>query len=156
MEYNSATFTQTKSSNLPIEIVVDTDLNGQPFKLSKLVAVFNANESATGAKDNFYVQVQYEDNSTGAIGTTSSPSLAYSTATSKMLAKIRIEAIPNMPISCQSIAGTSEGNTGNLQEMPKDKMAKNIRSIRIYQASATKSLIPAGSTLTVYGIRYDD
>lgn len=138
------------------EIIVDTDSNGQPFKLSKLVAIFNANESTTGARDNFYVQVQYEDNSTGVIGTTSSPSLTYGTATSKMLAKIRIEAIPNMPLSCQAVFGTSEGNTVNLQEMPKSKMAKNIQSIRIYQSSTTKSLIPAGASLKVYGIRYDE
>lgn len=138
------------------EIIVDTDSNGQPFKLSKLVAIFNANESTTGARDNFYVQVQYEDNSTGVIGTTSSPSLTYVTATSKMHAKIRIEAIPNMPLSCQAVFGNSEGNTGNLQEMPKDKMAKNIQSIRIYQSSTTKSLIPAGASLKVYGIRYDE
>lgn len=134
------------------ELIVQTDLSGQPFEVMKLIAIFTASQSTTGARDNFYGSA-YVNLPNGNNVVTSFPSMTYPTATSTMMARITLTVYPNMPIEEMVVIGSSEGNTANMQMMPKHLIVKSIYGIRIYQSASTKSLIPAGSRLTVYGIR---
>lgn len=134
------------------EIVVNTDLSGQAFRLTKLIAIFSAGPSTTGATDSFYGQfVGFDENNTQK--TMSFPSLQYVTGTSDMFAKITLRVEPGMPITCEAIISIHEGNTQYVKGMPKPFIIDYITSFRIYQSASNKSLIPAGSNLKVYGVR---
>ena len=134
------------------EILVNTDLSGQAFRLTKLIAIFSASQSTTGTRDSFYGQfIGFDENNTQQ--TTSFPSLQYASATSAMFAKVILRVEPGMPITCEAITATSDGNTQNVQAMAKAFVIDYITSFRIYQSGSSKSLIPAGSNLKVYGVR---
>lgn len=134
------------------ELVVNTDLSGQPFEVTKLIAIFNAGLPTTGTRDSFYGVVYFKSNN-GSNYQCSFPSLQYVVTTSPLMSKITITAYPNMPMEQIVINAVSDGNTQNVVSMIKQSIAKSITGIRIYQSGSTKSLIPAGSRLRVYGIR---
>ena len=134
------------------ELVVDVDSNGLPFVLTKIIAIFTAPASTTGNKDSFFGTIKGKSGSNlGEI--ISFPSLTYPTATSVMTAKIFIEVHDGMPIETRVAVGTSDGTTVNTQEMSKLKVFDYINYFKIYQSGSTKSLIPAGTNLKLYGIR---
>ena len=146
---------ETTTTEDVADITVNVDSNGQAFKATKLIGIFNAGPSTTGTKDSFYGQIAYiSNNNNNNSETTSFPSLTYPTATSNMCAKIEIEALSNMPLKTEVSVSTSEGSTTTKQSMAKPFIAKYFTVIRIYQSGATKSLIPAGSNFKLYGIRY--
>lgn len=134
------------------ELIVQTDLSGQPFEVIKLIAILQTPPSTTGARDAFYGRTYYKS-MTDTNAQTSFPSITFPSATSTMMARVTLTVYPNMPIEEMVVIGSSEGNTANMQMMPKHLIVKSIYGIRIYQSASTKSLIPAGSRLTVYGIR---
>ena len=142
------------------EIKVDTDSNGQAFKLIELIAIFDAGPSTTGNRDNFYGQIDvnyYHPVQNDFInGTTSIPSITYINATSNMYAKAHLITHYPAPLSTESISSSSEGSTQTINGMPKKVQAKYITSIKFYQSASTKSLVPSGAKLTVWGIRYDE
>lgn len=134
------------------EILVTTDLSEQPFQLRKLIAIFTAGQSTTGTRDSFYGQIigiRSDDTPTS----TSFPSQTYVTATSTMLSRIEIEAVNGLPLIMQSVVAAGDGSTQPLSSMVKPFIFKAITGFRIYQSGPTKSLIPAGANLKVYGIR---
>jgi hypothetical protein len=135
------------------QIDIATDSNGQPFELRKLMVIFSAGPSTTGTRDSFYQLIRYT-NSNGGEASTSLPSLTYTTATSSMVSRITIEANDGAPLEAYSVAATSDGNSQNTLSMPKQLIAKSITGFRIYQSGSTKTLIPAGANLKLYGIRY--
>ena len=137
------------------ELYVTTDVNGLPFKLSKIIAIFTAPPSTTGTKDYFYNLVSYVNDS-NVEATTSVPSYSYPTATSQQMSRSEVTANPGMPITCWSISASSEGNSQYPNIMAKPYIAKYFTGFRVYQSGSTKSLIPSGATLKLYGIRYDD
>ena len=134
------------------QIDVATDSNGQPFELRKLMAIFSAGPSTTGTRDGFYQLIKYT-NSDGGEASTSLPSLTYKTATSSMLARTTIEANDGAPLEAYSVTAAGDGNTQNTTSMAKQLIAKSITYLCIYQSGTTKSLIPAGANLKIYGIR---
>lgn len=139
------------------EIMAQTDTNGLPFKLRKLVALFSAGTPTTGTRDSFYTQVTCFHAGTNSSSATSTPSLTYITANNPMVARIEIETAQNEPLKTLTVIGTSEGNTQNAIMMPKNLTTyKYIEGFKIYQSATTKSLIPSGSRLIIFGIRYDD
>lgn len=139
------------------EIMAQTDTNGLPFKLRKLVALFSAGAPTTGTRDSFYTQVTCFHAGTNSSSATSTPSLTYITANNPMVARIEIETAQNEPLKTLTVIGTSEGNTQNAIMMPKNLTTyKYIEGFKIYQSATTKSLIPSGSRLIIFGIRYDD
>lgn len=135
------------------DITVDTDSNGQSFKLRKMTVTLSAGQPTTGTKDSFYTLVGVKIHG-GNTGQVSAPSMAYATATSNLVARQVIEAEPNMPLFELSVSGTSEGNTRNAEMMPKvDTFADYITSYKVYQTAADKSYIPSGAVLKVFGVR---
>lgn len=134
------------------ELIANTDLSGQPFEVTKLIAIFNAGLPTTGTRDSFYGAVYFKSNN-GSNYQDSFPSLQYVVTTSPLMSKITITAYPNMPMEQIVINAVSDGNTQSIVSMVKQSIAKSITGIRIYQSGSTKSLIPAGSRLKIYGIR---
>lgn len=134
------------------ELIANTDLSGQPFEVTKLIAIFNAGLPTTGTRDSFYGVVYFKSNN-GSNYQDSFPTLQYVVTTSPLMSKITITAYPNMPMEQTVINAVSDANTQNIISMSKQSIAKSITGIRIYQSGSTKSLIPAGSRLRVYGIR---
>lgn len=137
------------------EVVIDTDSNGQPFKLSKMIVFITAGPSTTGAKDSFYQTVGYHNLNNGT-NLTNAPSIQYSTATSNLCAKLIVEASPGMPLEYRQISSAQQGSSNTMASSPKDDMAESIRYYKIYRSTSTSSLIPSGATIKLYGIRYDD
>ena len=134
------------------EVMIDTDQYGEGFELKRMLVVFQCGQSTTGARDAFYCTIK-GNNESGTGKTTSSPSLTYATATSAMCAQIDAETHGIAPITVRSVVGSSEGNTQNLQAMPKIFALDVITAFRIYQSGSTKSLIPSGAIIDMYGIR---
>lgn len=134
------------------EVVINTDQYGEGFELKRMILTFQCGQPTTGTRDSFYCLVRgYNANGTGK--TTSTPSLTYANATSEMCAQIDVETHGDAPITARAVAGTSEGNSQNLQSMPKLFSLYAITEYKIYQSGSTKSLIPSGAIIDLYGIR---
>lgn len=134
------------------EILVNTDLTGQPFELIKLVAIFSAGQSTTGTRDSFYGSSTGVDVN-GTNRNFSFPSMIYPSATSEMYARIVLEAEPGLPVNTDVVCAVGDGSSQTRYSMVKPNIMNSITSIKIYQSGPTKSLIPAGANLKVYGIR---
>ena len=135
------------------EIKIETDSNGEPFKLSEVIAVFTCGVSTTGTRDQFFGQFGCRAHGAISDSTTSSPSFLYPTATSTMGAKLHIKTYENAPVEVTAIVAVDVGNTQNMTAMPKDMIVDYITYIRVYQSGATKSLIPSGANMKLYGKR---
>lgn len=131
---------------------INTDINGEAFRLRKMIAIFEAPPSTTGARDTLRCELGYV-NMQDANASTSTPAMQFPTATSQMMTKITVEAEPGIPISIWTSIGNSEGNSGNVVSMPKPDIAKAIRAFSVYQSATTQSLVPSGSRMRIYGIR---
>jgi hypothetical protein len=137
------------------EAKIDTDSNGLPFKLSKMIVIIDAPASTTGTRDNMYANITGVTPS-GVTAGTSTPSMQFTTATGPLFGKQVIIANPGMPIETYSSVGSSEGNSSNLIAMQKIVIYDYLVSWMIYQSGSTKSLVPAGTNIKLYGIRIDE
>lgn len=136
------------------EFIVSTDLNGQAFKLSKMIIIFVCGASTTGTRDSFYNQVQFNIDEA-----TSFPSWQYpTTEASAIYARGEVDTNGgNAPLYNMSVVATGSANTNSCSSMVKNTtFAQYIRGFRVYQSASNKSLVPAGSNIKIYGIRYDD
>lgn len=135
------------------EVLINTDSSGQSFELTDMIVIFDAPASTTGNRDSFYTSIGVIKADGSGSATLSLPSLGYVTATSVMLAKQEVHAAPDMPIYNFSVVATSDGNTRNVEGMAKSSCARSIISYLVYQSGVTKSLIPSGTNVKLYGRR---
>lgn len=134
------------------EFNITTDLNGQPFELTKMIAIFSAGLPTTGTRDNFFT-LAYFYTQGGILTNFATPSFTYPSATSNMLARMEIDVHEGMPVVPTAIMATGAGNTQNIQSMVRPEIINAITGFRVYQSGSTKSLIPSGSYIKIYGIR---
>ena len=147
------TVTVTEDST---EIKCITDSNGNAFRLRKMIAIFSAGPSTTGTRDAFYTCAYGVLSDMDPLHYVSAPAVEYVSATSNMVMQYILET--NYPMRCTGmmVAAASTGSTQTARSMINRDSIYAISGFRVYQYSATQSLIPANATITIYGIRYYD
>lgn len=142
---NTVTVSQDSAS-----VAINTDQNGMPFKLKKFFARIELKPSTTGANSNMYTKIYYEDTS----GT------AKNTGTSSVQAQTSNRFIDFIVVNiagfwvCLSRAGSTFSNTGNIAGASGTQTdVKTFTGFEIYQSSASATLVPKDTVITLYGIR---
>ena len=135
------------------EVVVNTDSDGDPFKLIKAIVLFTVPPMGTGSRETFYGSAKGTMPNGIETVAVSIPSLSFVTATSSLYSKIVMIANKGMPWECYLTNATGEGNTQATYTMARPEVINNITYIRIYRPSSTAAMIPSGTNIKVYGIR---
>ena len=138
------------------QLIIDTDSNGSAFKLTKMIVVYSAGAPTTGTKDVMYTSCSFVNESDVLIGNIGQPSPQYSSGTANLMFKAELTVNDGMPYSSELICSTGTGSTSNKQSMVKDKIAKYFTAFRVYRSGEGKTLIPSGTNIKLYGIRYDE
>lgn len=134
---------------------IATDTNGLPFALRVCKIYVKLSASTTGKAD--YIITEYVVTKTDDTDFTNSfPTLKMTTATGALLT-YEAEAFPGGMYFIRGYVSNNFGSSSNNGiSMNYDRLIKFIKKITIKQYSQTSTLIPAGTNIKLYGIRYDD
>lgn len=130
---------------------ITTDLNGQVFELSEIYARAELPQTTTGTQDYISCSILY--NTENSTGNAPAPTLRYGSATGKLLPIYRAEIICGI-VEAWGRQGSAWQSTQSMQGISSTlTTAKSIRGLRMSQYSASQTLVPSGTKITIYGKR---
>lgn len=137
-------------------VTIDTDSNGQSFKLTSVLMLCKTSASTTGTAD--YMTAQYVgDIPAGTASTGSFPTFKMQTA-SRSLFKYIGEILPGIGFvqTWGAVSSDYGYSSSNVLTMTHNVTYEYIKQLKFRQYNATSSLVPSGTNIKIYGIRYDE
>ena len=134
---------------------ITADSNGNPFQLSEILVKVWLKDSTTGNRD--YISASnLVFNTQDQQASTSAPTKRYVTNTGSACYLQYNTIIKGGNSISEAIVATTPGSTTGIEQIntPGDNV-KSIRGFRLAQYSSSNTLIPAQTTISVYGIRID-
>lgn len=142
-----------------VRFVVDTDLNGNPFNLSKMYVTAFLPAPLTGARD-YIGCAPLSYSNTGILNSFSGSAKRYTSADGPCSTEYYCQLINNRNYMFSRVANYPT-NTGTLEAISSPVSSDGITyksycGFRLQQYSASSTLIPAGTRMVIWGILYDE
>lgn len=137
-------------------VIVNTDSNGQSFKLSEMFVRVWFEASTTGSND--YISAMSQCTNINDSGASSSlPTVRFGASGAKIYAEYSARLITDVHIG-EARSASVAGSTGNVMSIsPNNGVSiKSINGIKLQKYSTNTTQVPKDTLIVVYGIRIDE